>query len=56
MTDRPKPSHDGTAPSSTPADWAAYCMFVRSLDLPADFMSERPMNDLPRGRSLFSED
>lgn len=56
MIDRPNPSHDGTAPSTTPAEWAAYYMFVRSLDVPADFMSERPMNAPARDRSLFSED
>jgi len=36
--------------------WAEFFDFLRSVDVPDDFMAERPMNVTPRGRSVFDED
>jgi len=36
--------------------WRDFFKLIRSIDIPADFMSERPMNGPPRDRRLFSED
>jgi len=33
--------------------WSEFFDFVRSIDVPADFMAERPMNVLPQTRGLF---
>jgi antitoxin VapB len=36
--------------------WAEFFDFLRSIDVPDDFMAERPMNVAPQGRSVFDED
>jgi antitoxin VapB len=36
--------------------WADFFDFLRSIDVPDDFMADRPMNVLPHGRSVFDED
>jgi len=35
--------------------WTAFFELVRSIDVPADFMRERPMNSQPLERGLFKE-
>lgn len=35
--------------------WAELFDLLRSIDIPKDFMSERPMNVLPQERSVFDE-
>ena len=35
--------------------WTDFFEFMRSTDVPADFMAERPMNVAPQERNLFSE-
>jgi antitoxin VapB len=36
--------------------WAEFFDFLRSIDVPDDFMAERPMNVPPRRRSVFDEE
>jgi antitoxin VapB len=36
--------------------WDEFFARLRSIDVPEDFMAERPMNTLPSGRRLFGED
>ncbi len=55
MTNDPKTSRDAVVASPVPSDWAAFFALVQSLDVPADFMAERPMNVAPRDRILFDE-
>ena len=33
--------------------WNDFFEFMRSIDVPADFMTERPMNVPPQARALF---
>ncbi|MBI3899887.1 MAG: AbrB/MazE/SpoVT family DNA-binding domain-containing protein [Gammaproteobacteria bacterium] len=35
--------------------WADFFALVHSIDVPDDFMAERPMNVVPAERNLFSE-
>lgn len=35
--------------------WTEFFELVRNIDVPADFMSERPMNSKPLERDLFKE-
>ena len=35
--------------------WTDFFEFMRSIDVPTDFMAERPMNVAPQERNLFSE-
>lgn len=36
--------------------WAEFFDFLRDIDVPEDFMSERPMNVPPKVRGVFDED
>lgn len=36
--------------------WGDFFELMRSIDVPTDFMTERPMNTPPRERNLFGED
>jgi len=36
--------------------WHEFFELMRSIDVPADFMAERPMNVPPKERELFAED
>jgi antitoxin VapB len=36
--------------------WAEFFDLMRSIDVSADFMAERPMNVLPRERDLFVDE
>lgn len=36
--------------------WAEFFELMRSIDIPADFMADRPMNKLPVERELFSSE
>ncbi len=36
--------------------WGEFFELMRSIDVPTDFMAERPMNVLPQERDLFAED
>jgi antitoxin VapB len=35
--------------------WAEFFALMRTIDVPDDFMAERPMNVPPRERSLFED-
>ncbi|WP_234730009.1 antitoxin [Acidocella facilis] len=35
--------------------WADFFAFMKTVDVPADFMVERPMNILPQERDIFGE-
>lgn len=35
--------------------WADFFAFMKTVDVPADFMAERPMNVPPRERDVFGE-
>jgi antitoxin VapB len=36
--------------------WADFFELMKTIDVPADFMAERPMNTLPVERNIFGED
>lgn len=36
--------------------WREFFRLMRSIDVPSDFMAERPMNVAPRDRPLFDEE
>ena len=36
--------------------WEDFFEFMKSIDVPLDFMSERPMNVAPQERRLFDEE
>lgn len=36
--------------------WAEFFELMRSIEVPDDFMAERPMNVLPQDRDLFGEE
>lgn len=36
--------------------WGDFFRLMRSMDVPADFMADRPMNVLPVERELFGEE
>ena len=36
--------------------WSDFFELMRSIDVPGDFMAERPMNVAPQERNLFSEE
>ena len=36
--------------------WRAFLELARTVDAPADFMAERPLNQVPRERHLFGQD
>lgn len=36
--------------------WSAFFDLLRHIDVPADFMNERPMNTTPLERDLFYDD
>lgn len=36
--------------------WRDFFELMRSVEVPADYMSDRPMNRLPLDRNVFSED
>jgi antitoxin VapB len=35
--------------------WAEFFALMRSIDVPADFMAERPMNVVPAERGVFDD-
>jgi antitoxin VapB len=35
--------------------WSEFFALMRTIDVPADFMAERPMNTPPRERDLFTD-
>jgi antitoxin VapB len=35
--------------------WAEFFALMRTIDVPEEFMAERPMNALPRERDLFRD-
>jgi antitoxin VapB len=37
-------------------DWQEFFTFMRSVDVPTDFMEDRPMNTAPAERDLFGTD
>jgi antitoxin VapB len=41
------------SPRTSLGDWDAFFEFMRSVDVPEDFMKERPLNRPPRERNLF---
>jgi antitoxin VapB len=41
------------SPRTPFGDWDAFFEFMRSVDVPEDFMKERPLNRPPRERNLF---
>lgn len=43
------------SPVAATGDWDAFFELMRTIDVPKDFMQERPMNLLPRERNLFGE-
>jgi antitoxin VapB len=36
--------------------WVDFFELMKTIDVPADFMAERPMNTLPVERNIFGED
>lgn len=36
--------------------WASFFELMQTIDVPADFMTERPMNALPVEKNLFEKD
>lgn len=36
--------------------WGEFCDLLREIEVPADFMAERPLNALPREPGIFDED
>ncbi|MDQ0474437.1 antitoxin [Labrys wisconsinensis] len=36
--------------------WADFFELMKTIDVPADFMAERPMNTLPVERDLFADE
>jgi antitoxin VapB len=38
------------------AAWGEFFAFMRSLEVPADFMAERPLNTAPSERDVFGGD
>lgn len=38
------------------ATWADFFELMRSIDVPPDFMAERPMNAPPRERDVFDDE
>jgi antitoxin VapB len=36
--------------------WSEFFDLIHSIDIPADFMAERPMNVLPQERGLFDDE
>ncbi len=36
--------------------WNEFFELLHAIDVPADFMAERPMNVLPQGRGLFDDE
>jgi antitoxin VapB len=36
--------------------WAAFFDLLRDIDVPEDFMSDRPMNVTPKARGVFDEE
>jgi antitoxin VapB len=36
--------------------WEDFFELMRSIDVPADFMAERPMNAVPQERDLFEQE
>lgn len=36
--------------------WASFFELMRSIDVPSDFMVERPMNTIPLEKNLFTKD
>jgi antitoxin VapB len=36
--------------------WSEFFEFMRSIDVPADFMADRPLNTLPVARNLFGDE
>lgn len=36
--------------------WGGFFELMNTIDVPADFMAERPMNVLPQERDLFGDD
>lgn len=36
-------------------DWREFFDFVHGIDVPAEFMAERPMNRLPKAQGVFDE-
>ena len=41
------------SPRTSLGDWDAFFEFMHSVDVPEDFMKERPLNRPPRERNLF---
>ena len=38
------------------AVWSAFFELMDTVDMPADFMAERPLNVMPQERGVFDED
>jgi antitoxin VapB len=36
--------------------WSAFFELLRTMDVPADFMSERPLNQVPPERGIFDNE
>ena len=36
--------------------WSEFFEMMRSIEVPADFMAERPMNTVPKERNLFKDE
>lgn len=43
------------SPIPTLGDWDTFFQFMRSVDVPEDFMKERPLNKPPVERNLFGK-
>lgn len=41
------------SPKTALGDWKAFFALARTMDVPEDFMKERPLNVLPVARKLF---
>jgi hypothetical protein len=57
---RPKPRADAAikpAGKKAPSVWEEFFEFVRGIDIPKDWMKDRPMNRIPTvDRTCFSEE
>jgi antitoxin VapB len=43
------------SPRNGLGDWDAFFEFMRDVEVPEDFMKQRPLNQPPRERNLFSK-
>lgn len=42
-------------PDRAPEPWGEFFELVRAIEVPADFMAERPLNVLPPERGVFDD-